>query len=254
MPYALIINGNVLTVTEGNYPQLSVGTEAEKPTTPSKGNMHIATDSGKTYICFVNGVWTLSGSPAYTDYSNHNGTIDNMMRIVTSGAATAITNATTHSMDMSTGTGSIGISEYAGGAIIDPSSQTYELNFHVQNYVDGVNGNLEIYVGLIDNVTNLYGVFFRKLTGPEFTWEATKIDVISSHNIGIADIVSGDLLTISGKGSKTNFLINGIIAASVDYTIASLSCYPTILIKAKDTGVTTAKEISIDFISWRQYI
>ncbi len=52
-----IDSGKLVTLQSGHQPQMGVGTEAQKPSTPGKGDNYFAVDSFKIYTCFVNGTW-----------------------------------------------------------------------------------------------------------------------------------------------------------------------------------------------------
>jgi hypothetical protein len=64
MRMIVMASGKIESISNGNFPTYPTGLEVSKPTSPSVGDHCTATDTGKTYIRFVNGVWGLVSSPA----------------------------------------------------------------------------------------------------------------------------------------------------------------------------------------------
>jgi len=70
MSYLLIEDGGVVTIAGGQVPQYQVGLDAGKPASPNMGDKYTATDTGKSYTCFVAGVWSDSTPPAVNNIQN----------------------------------------------------------------------------------------------------------------------------------------------------------------------------------------
>jgi len=250
MSYLIIADGNVLTITEGNYPALSVGLDAEKPTSPSIGNMHIATDTGKNYVCFVSGTWNIVSSPTVDSYFNHLGTTDNMMSITTSGNATGLTNSANHRMDLSTGTLATGKSIYKGAVTIYPDNEDVCFNLKVQNVVNGANGAKFTYFGLIeDPATIVSGAFFYCDNNNDW-YVMTQNGPLTVETTAITAIASGDRIAIYGKKQKMLYFVNGELIASHSISNTGVTWIPCAVVSATDANVSTARQISIDYISW----
>jgi hypothetical protein len=237
-----IIDGRITGTTDGHYPQYFVGLEASKPTNPAVGDKYAAYDTGKEYVCNVVNVWSLVNSSCYDEYSNHNGTVDNLMSLEVTGNGSGLTDNYNHMMVLDTGL--IGSAKYYGKNIINPAVNNYELNFKVQNISldDGA-----VFIGLINNLDN--GVYFWVDKAVDSSWVCVKSDSISQMSSSAGTISNGDILTIIGRDRYTIFMVNGSIVATIDYNIENTYCNPSV----KITSPSNVNEISTDLISWRNF-
>ncbi len=248
MPYALIINGNQITILEGNYPQLGVGLDSEKISSPSIGNIHIATDTGKTYICFYAGNWSLLDSKNRISYSNHLGNVDNMMSIGATQTTTATENALTHSMDLSAGGLVAGVCNYYMNFPCDSTVANYIFNAKVSGIAVGAGSTTKkTMIGMMLSTVNDFGVSFQcDNTG---VWSAYSSDAFETERTTIADVVDGDTLTITMTGNTfAVFSVNGVKVAQ--HTVGNApggALYPCAVLNCgNNTG--TPRTLSVDYI------
>ncbi len=247
MPYALIINGNQITITEGNYPQLSIGLDSEKSSSPSFGNMHIATDTGKTYTCYVSGYWSIINSVAKNVYYNHSGGGDSVCGSATGGSGTADT--TGHMRNLSTQIDQAGFAAYGINIPIYPSSNDFTVNFLVDGISDGSGGTgRQTNIGMTDITGEI--PLISIVCDDTDQWKTYLSDGFTVQSTNISPIQNGDLITIISVRNKSIFLVNGIIVYSYSmgfspttsvYAIARVQC---------SSSITTARTVSVDFIGF----
>lgn len=244
MTYARISNGKVISIKDGNQPYIYVGPDAGKPS-PGVGDIAICTDTGKEYTCFISGVWAISYSVTRNGAYNHEGTITNVFRQYLAGAGSGSTNATTHSYDLSSGTGVAGsISDYLANIGIQPATDSFEANILVDNLVSGTNGNRYYFIGIIG--LNCEVVFTQTNAG---VWQAHTHDGTTDQTTTISDIVSGDRLTIKGTGGKMHYLVNGSVVAT-HTTVAFVAAAGQLTAEVQaDVNVTVARQLSVDHMS-----
>jgi len=242
--YQRIANGKVISVKDGNMPYIYVGTDVGKPT-PGVGDLAICTDTGKQYICFVNGIWAINYSVTKNGASNHEGTITNVFGQYLAGAGTGVTNAAFHRYDMTTGTGVAGSeSDYIAYIDITPLTDSFEANILVQNLVSGANGNRYYFIGIMG--LNCEVVFTQTNAG---AWQCHTHDGVTDQTTNIANIVAGDRLAIKGTGGKIHYLVNGSVVAS-HTTVALVGVTGQLTAEVVgDVNVTTARELSVDQMS-----
>lgn len=241
-----IASGKILNTASGQTPQLYVGLDASKPS-PGVGDTYIATDTGKNYTCFVNGIWSLSISPVIEEYSNHLGTIDNMITTAVTGLGTASTDAANHEMDLSTGIGA-GTSDYRNAVAIDPSLVNFETNYIIKNIVDGIGGNRSFTIGVTDNLG--VGAYFY-MHSSDGLWSVYSSNGISFEQTVITPFSSGDILTIKGMKNIIIYFINGVIVAThKSIVFGGVSCYSRMCLFSSG-AVTAARSLSVDYSSWK---
>ncbi|MFZ3385307.1 MAG: hypothetical protein WA144_15410 [Candidatus Methanoperedens sp.] len=231
---------------DGQTPQAYiVATEAEKPTNPGVGDTCRVLTTTKEYTCFVTNVWSLVSSPVYEEYSNHLGTVDNILLIDITGTGANATDAANHEMDLSSGIGA-GTAKYYISRAIYASLSYFEFNCIVKNIVSGIGGTRLFQIGLVGNA----GVRFQKVD--DGSWVCNSNNGVAQKNTTIADIVSGDILSIKNYAGTTLFYVNGVLVAT-HTTIPTIdgSVFGAYILSTAAT--TTAREISIDYIGWRIY-
>ncbi len=256
MGYGTIKNGVLTSLQSGHFPQVQVGLDASKPTA-NIGDFYIATDTGKQYICYVASVWSLYSSFSYEEYSNHLGTVDNIMNIATAGNGTATTNSVNHRMDLSTGISAIGLQKYHSLVGITPATQEFECDFLLQNIVTGVGGSRRSYVGLMADPSQgalSDGVYIYQDIDIADDWIAFTRGNLEQSSAGITTPANGDLITIKGMKNIVQFIINGVVTRTVTtINLTGVTCYPVVVVNAGDANVSTARQISCDYISWKVF-
>ncbi len=248
MPYALIINGNQITITEGNYPQLSIGLDSEKSSSPSIGNMHIAMDSGKTYTCYVTGYWSISNSSTRARYDNHLGTTDNVMSVIAS-VGTGTTDTANHLMVLESGVGSIvQRAAYKANLVVYPALESIVMNWKVTGIIAGTGGTKKTVVGLTVSESDHAGINFQCDDAGQ--WITYVSDGFAVQQTDISAVVDGDILTIQTNGLRVIFLVNGVVVSSYLTGFAPTSyLYPFAIVTASGYP-TVARGISIDYIGF----
>lgn len=241
-----IASGKILNTASGQTPQLYIGLDASKPS-PGVGDTYITTDTGKNYTCYVSGVWSLVYSPAIEKYSNHLGTIDNIMSTSVANGGTAITTGHTMALD-SSGTVN-GRASYIN-AILTMPTYHYDFNCIVTGLTkEHVNGNIA-FVGIKTTgyvATPPIGAGFY--WQPDGQWVCKTLNtalVTQSTNVTVTD---DDLLTINGKGNKMMYFINGVLKAT--HNTADLTgelCYPEAYVLVSGAP-GTGSQMTIDYIS-----
>lgn len=256
MSYMRIASGKVTSIKSGAYPAMLTGLDASKPS-PGVSDVYYAMDTSKTYSCFVNGVWSLVSSPAREEYNNHMGTTDNIMSVAVSGNGTALTNPANHRMDLNTGDSLIGDAQYKHAVGINLGGTDFEINFKIQNLVDGVGGERDYAIGVVDAFWTLLGaVFYQHTAG---SWLVQTTNGVTTETTNIASPVAGDILTI--KGMRTldysdniiQFLKNGsILATHKTVTLAGITAYAGAAVECT-AATSTARQLSIDHIGWKVF-
>lgn len=241
-----IEDGQIVSMQDGHMPNDFVGLNASKPTNPGVGDVYKETDTGKEYTCFVANIWSLTNSPVYEEYSNHLGTVDNMMSVWLGGDATGtgVTDAANHKMDLSTMTGD-NQTYYLSNRSISPSSENFEFNTKISNLVSGEGGTRAYTIGLEG-----YHCKARFYQEDEGAWQTYTDDGVNVTLNNILDIVSGDMLSIKNYGSLIMFYVNGVLVATHNTPnfsglLGRLGVAPIGL------SVTTARQISVDYFGWR---
>ena len=246
-----IEDGRIISMEDGHQPHFFAGLDASKPTNPSTGDKYSAYDTGKEYSCIVENVWTVFSSPCVDEYSNHLGTVDSMMSTTVTGNSTASTTA--HQMNLSSGLSAIGKAIYQAGIVITPDTEDVLLNMTVQNIIDGAGGARTTKLGAFEDPSVIIsGIFFFQDT--DDTWSVnTALGPFSLETTAIAAVVAGDLLTIYAKQKKVLFFVNGDLVATHSIDNTGVTWIPAAVVSATAANVTTARELSIDNISWRIY-
>ncbi len=228
-------------------PGYYVGLDASKPVSPIAGEGYNAVDTGKTYTCFVSGVWSLTNSPTVEDYSNHLGIVDNMMSVSTTDNATAITDNITHSMQLSSGITTPGSASYISNRNVYPAIENFELNYKINNIVLGSGGSLSYIIGLVGY--HCAANFQQTDAG---TWKTYTDAGSGTIENNIANIVSGDRLTIKNYGIIVMFFVNGILVATHLTTPFTSGLSGTFQVMISGSGaVVVARLCDVNFISWR---
>lgn len=252
-----IAGGKIVSLSGGHYPQLLVDLDASKPS-PGIGDTYIATDTGKTYTCYVSGVWSLLHSPCNEGYENHMGTFDNIMVADEVAGGTALMDAANHQIDLSSITGAETRGGYKSVISLNPGQTAFEFNCKITNIVNGTGGYRNTCIGVMQantaqdgvGLTSIIGLFFIQIT--DNSWGIWCVDTVASAGSGGSyTIVNGDLLTIKGNKAKFDFFINGSKQVSFSRAYAaSEACYPMCYV-AGTAGTTVARTVSCDYISWR---
>lgn len=222
--------------------------------TPFVGNIYKATDTFIEYGCFTDGTWTAISLPFTEEYSNHSGTEDNMVQIATSGNGTALTNSLLHRMDLSTGVGAEGYSVYKGTQRIQTQTKPVFANFKIPYIVNGVGGNRISYIGLFDSDVEMNATGFYFLQDSSNNWTAT-------HGIGtsildsdsISSISSGTLSILLNKPTAT-YYVDGEVVSTQTWSYNFDAIYnlrPQVVIRSTNALTTTAREMSICYLSWK---
>jgi len=240
--YQRIADGKVISVKDGNVPYFYVGTDAGKPT-PGVGDIAFANDTGKTYHCFVNGVWSLTNSPCSYGYDNHSGVADNNLLFAESGG-TATTDAANHEADLSSGLGNTSAS-IVGNYLFDPTTTNIEFNCIINNFITGVDSNRYIDIGFWSIANE---VKFTKTNA--VSWKCSTTNGVDTETTDVT-IADGDLLTIKNYGSMIMYFINGaLVATHKTVTLASEDDFISVEVSA-DAGASVARSVSVDYIGWR---
>jgi hypothetical protein len=241
-----IKSGMDVSIQSGHYPNLYIGPDASKPT-PSVGYLAFCTDTGKTYVCFVAGIWNLISSPVIENYDNHEGNVDNIMVTAVTGSGTAAEDAINHEMDISTGAG-IGTARYYSVVPIQLDIMSFEFNTIVRNLSNGAGGNRSFYIGVSDMAG--IGAYFYMHSSNEGVWSVETSNGVESVSTSISEIVSGDILTIKGLKNILMYYVNGTIIATHKIVFASELCYPHVKVFGNG-AVSAARSISIDHMGWK---
>ena len=235
---------SLLTIKSGQYPKLDIGLDADKPSFPGLGNTYHATDAGKIYTCFISGTWTLTSSASVERYSNHLGTVDNIMGTSVYGNGTASTSS--HQMNLSSGVGLASFASYKMNISINPDTDYFVFNGRVTNIVNGATGIRWSMVGLmIEEVTD-NGVYFMQ--DETDAWTVRTIWVTENKTTSIPALVNGDRLTIIGQKNRCVFLVNGLVVAVHVAQVSAFTFYPFFVVRDNVAEATVARQISCDFI------
>ncbi len=241
-----IADGKVLSLVDGHRANYYVGLDASKSVSPGVGDAYLAYDTGKNYICFVAGIWSLSYSPCVEEYTNHLGTTDNILTTVVTGTGSAITDTTNHEMDLSTGIGA-GSAKYIIDRGISPGiGVNFDFNCIVNNIVKGVGTTSVFQIGLL-HVSR--GALFMQ--NDDAGWYCYTFKTSSHEQTNIDDILSGDILTIKNCGDHILYMVNGIMVASHTGYSSALAGFMTVYVSGG--SMTTAKSISVDYIGVQKY-
>lgn len=237
-----IKSGKDVSIQSGHYPNLYVGLDASKPT-PAVGYYGICKDTGKSYICYVNGIWSLVDSAAVHGASNHEGNTSNIFISILTGLGAGAENAALHRFDMATGAGA-GTSAYECNLDIVPATDTFTCNMKIDAMALGVAGNRYYFLGI--QGMNCEVVFYQTNAGD---WSCHTHDGVTAQNTTITALNDKDLLTIRGNGTNIQYLVNGSVVAT-HTTIAFVGVSGTMQAYiVADASVTTSRDISIDYIS-----
>ncbi len=248
MSMMIVENGMRISLESGHQPQFMTGLDASKSSSPGVGDTYFATDTGKTYTCFVATIWTLSSSPCVIEYSNHQGTVDNIMTTTVEGSGTAVTDNALHQMDLSVGANINSSSEYRTGIGIYPATQYFELNIVISSILNGDNNkNQTTRIGLIQDTNN--GAYFLCNTAATWSIQTNRDGTYESTAVSISE---GDLLTIIGKLNKIMYFVNGVLVATHQtITLGSTLYYPLVRVDHTTDAITIPRSVSCDYISWK---
>lgn len=213
-----IINGRVVSLSNGHMAQMLVGLESGKISDPSKGDTYFATDSMKLYSCFINGSWSPVVSYAAEEAVNHDGTATNYWVVGVSGTGTASTDGATNTMTIGGGVTNAGTSYYKSNQIYGLSGVVAPLigNFKLGTITDGTASKSDTFVGLkfnfalADNI--LMAAFHQKQDG---SWETKTATLGGGHTeTSITALASGDIVTVVANTVIALFIVNGSLVAS----------------------------------------
>jgi hypothetical protein len=187
------------------------------------------------------------------EYSNHLGTTDNFTSTGTHGNGTANTNAATHEMDLSSGDTILGYGYYSidKGNVL--SSTQIFANYIIDNIVNGGGGYRYSYIGLSESWVNFlssdYAAFYQKYDG---SWRVEVYNgaIVSWKNI--TSITNGSLLTIMATSSMIHFFVNKTLVATFNKNLPTHSLYAGTIVMTDTTPATTARELSVDMISFKK--
>lgn len=241
-------DGQIVTMRDGHVPQTMYGLDASKSPSPGIMDVYIATDTGKTYTCFVPAVWSLTSSPCYEAYDNHMGNIDNLVTITGDVTADAVNHRITlsHPSDPS----------IIWNRELEISNEVFELNIKVNNINGGTLGGLDT-----DMLYTFFGVGFGGVSirmeqethsvieGGILPWTFVTSDGITSEST-IVPVVNGDLVTFKNYLNIVMCFVNGVLMATHStVAFSGATAYPTAYINGQGSGRT----ISLDYIGWRVY-
>jgi hypothetical protein len=256
MTYGMILTGRLVSLDSGHYPQLNSGLDSNKPSSPGVMDSYIANDTGKQYICYISGIWTLVYSEGYEEYQNHLGTTDNFMQTAVSANGTAVTDATNHEMDLSTGITNPSTSRYISKDTFDASANSLISTLKVDNIVSGLPNTKfnEMHIGFmadfaVDDSDNT-AEFVQKKDG---TWVTrTTNNSGSTTDQSISAIGNGDVLGILVTSNAVLFFKNGSFLNYSITTLPTVNMYAGVGIFATEAGLTTARSCSVDYFRFRQ--
>jgi hypothetical protein len=244
-----ISDGMETGATEDGYlPQyFPIRTEAEKPTNPSVGWRCSVASTGKDYTCFAENIWSLVSSPCYSEYSNHDGTIDNVMSLVLSGFGTGLSDQAVAGISLTSGL--LGSSEYKSNDGIYPATQPFEFNCIVNRFVSGSGGSRKFFIGIIGTNCDIYF-----LQSNADSWACYSNDGTPKFTY-INDVVNNDLLTIKNYGNIIMFYVNGVLVAThSDRDFGSNYGFYEVGVYANPTvAATVERSCLVNFIGWRAY-
>lgn len=196
-------------------------------------------------------------------YSNHSGTVDNVLTTTVSGVGTANTNAANHRMDLSTGIGAQGEALYKLDLPFDLGFGYFSINFKIQNIVNGAGGIRKIQLGVgTEPFPTTDGAFIYNTEDPlgpgvwicrtkAGIWEETELPPLSN----------GDIVSILAKSHVVEYYVNGsLVATHASNDISGLNLIPFAFVGGYlsyplyNTYPMQAREISIDMISFKRYL
>ncbi len=221
MPYSIIDKGRVLTLDKGHMPQFSFGLDANKSSSPDVGDTHYATNTLKTYYCYVAGLWTLISSPVAERYSNHLGAVDNFTAAAAAGLNFAYaTDAANHKMTMTSGITNTGSVYWASKKTWALNALTNPIicNFILQDIVVGANANYSgSKIGLASDFTQAlpWGAAIFSMS-PAGVWQTYTIDDAGGQSFTTINpqIANNDICTIIAVASYVFYLVNGALVAT----------------------------------------
>jgi len=244
MTFGSIKTGRLTSLESGHYPQVQSGLDASKTVSPGVGDTYYATETGKIYTCFISGTWTLTSSVSVERYSNHLGTVDNIMSTSVFGNGTASTSS--HQMDLSSGVGLASFASYKTNIGINPDTDYFVFNAKAQNIVNGATGIRWSMVGLMLEEVTDNGVYFMQ--DETNAWTVRTIWVTENKTTSIPALVNGDRLTIIGQKNRCVFLVNGLVVAVHVAQVSAFTFYPFFVVRDNVAEATVARQISCDYI------
>jgi hypothetical protein len=233
------------------------GTDSNKSNvSPSVGDSYSTIDTFKKYYCFTAGTWTLVDSIHAETYRNHLGTTDNLMGFQISNG-TAVTNSANHRADLSSATLANAYATYdtvTSGYVINPSTQSFEVLFKVQNLSNGTDGTKKTFLGILGDPTSSSTDFVAFYQDENNAWWVMNNIHWTNPNSGYSQtatsISNGDLLMIKGILNNIYFFKNGSLINSINTYISTQNLY--IGASVQCTLLTSvARQASIDYIGWK---
>lgn len=250
-----ISSGKAVSLQSGHQPRFLVGLDANKSSSPGVGDTYSATDTEKSYFCYVAGTWSevssLFSMNAYDEiYTNHLGSTDNFIQTAVTGGGTATPDATNHEIDLAVGTAANDTASYDSKKTWQLDTKILILNMKINNINYGNGANNNILIGFLDLWNGVpfpgYGVFFRCVNS---AWQTYARNAANTSNDNMTSPVSGDVLTIVVSSTKVRFYINKVIIKTYTANIPTgidLHAGAAVLTRAV---VVAGCSISVDWIN-----
>jgi hypothetical protein len=241
--------------TDGSWTQINFvisGTEANRSNiSPITNDIYLTVDTAKQYVSLSDSSFTLFNSRCCERYSNHQGTVDNIMKTSITGNGTATTDNANHRMDLNTGIVDVGHkAKYYSEIQANPSTSSFRVDYIVQNIVNGTNNNFITTVGIGD-FSLITGIYFSQAI--DGSWYTTTTDGAGGgSNTSITALSDGDKISIIGLQTNAYFLKNGALIATHTTGIPNTNLSFTALVNHSIMGppAVTGRQISIDYIDF----
>ena len=224
--------------------------------TPATGQVLTATSS--TAATWQTPATGAAPTYAVEEYSNHLGTVDNFTQTVLAGNGTQSTDTVNHKMDLSTGITAASAATYDTKKTWTLGTNPIVVNIVVKGIQAGGTGSVSTQLGL----SGVFGSYVYMLTaGDAVAFKSDASGYWSAHtgntsagftDTGITTPSDGDLLTINATTSTCKYYVNGTLVATHTTNI------PTGVLNigggvACGTGLTTARKVSVDMLSFKVY-
>jgi hypothetical protein len=244
-----VIDGQIVSISDGHFPQSYAGLAASKPINPGMGDQYLETDTGKEYACFAANIWSLQTSPSYIQYSNQTGAIDSVLGENCTGLGTVLQDSSIHSFILSSGAGT-GRGQIQSPALVVPAVHCFEFNFVVGNIIYG-NGTP---TGFVFGLVSLYPHMSICIAWNSMSnvWICYSESGASETTI-IANIVDGDHIMIKNFGSVIMFFVNGVLVATHSGVLGFGLLLPFLANAESVAPATIPSSIGIEYFAWKVF-
>lgn len=189
------------------------------------------------------------------EYSNHLGAVDNFTETFINADGTATEDAANHEMDLVSGTAWNGRAGFRTKSGLAFGAKPTTANIILQNLVLGTNDKFSLYIGFKANHEdpNPENAVLFLLNGVG-VWSVITADDVSFESTVIADVVAGDVLSITVVTGKAMYFVNGVLVATHEDYVPTNTVKLGSSLLAYDAGAVAARTVSIDYMAMKRFV